>query len=140
MGEVALDGVGAPGPGVDIEGAVLLAGVGVVVLEGGVVALVQAEIELGHEGVGRIGAGDGPEVTGQRAAEGGIHKGQQVGVDQCLPVGLLGLVIDLLVIGEEEEDLVAHNGPAEGGAELVLGEVGRKAGGGATGKLVLEVC
>ena len=49
-------------------------------------AFVQPEVELGQEGVGGVGAGDGPEVAGQRATEGGVDEGEQVRVDERLPV------------------------------------------------------
>ena len=56
-------------------------------------------------------------------------------VDGAQPVGLLGLVVHLLVVSQEEEGLVLHERAAQRGAELVLGKVGSESGGGAAGEV-----
>ena len=68
---VPLDGVGAACPGIDVEGAVLLARVRVVVLERRVVLSLTSAVELDEPDLRVVGALDRAEVAGQRAAEGG---------------------------------------------------------------------
>ena len=82
---------------------------------------------------------DRAEVSRQRATERGVEEGDQRGSISAEPVLLLDLVVDLLVVGQEEEDLVLHDRPAEGEAELVLAEVGREPGGRAGREGVREV-
>ena len=53
---ILLDGVGASRPGIDVEGAVVLPGVGEVVLEGRDVDRVDAPIELDHCNLRIVGA------------------------------------------------------------------------------------
>ena len=137
--EVALHRVGTARPGVHVEGAVLLPRIGVVVLERRVVLLAEPEVELGEEGIGVIGTVDRPEVALQGAAERRVDECEQRRVDRAEAIGLLGLPVDLLVVGEEEEGLVADDRAAQRGAELVLPEIGAEAAGPAAGEAVGEI-
>src|SRR5215217_4122597 len=139
MGEVSLESVGAAAPEVHVESTVLLAGVGVVVFERCVALLTQLEIELGQEGVRVVGPADGAEISLQGSAERGVHEGEQGRVDRSQAVSLLGLIVHLLIVSQEEEHLVPGYGAAERGAELVLLKIRREAGCAAGGKGVAEV-
>ena len=113
VGPVPLHGIGAPRPGVDVEGAVQLLGPGVVVLEGGGVAVREVPVDLGEEGAGVVGAVDGAVVAGQGPVEGGVHEAAQPGVD-AFGVVLPGVAQDLLVVGGEEEGPVPSSGVRRG--------------------------
>jgi len=122
VGGVLLLRVGAAAPGIDVEGAVLLLGPGVVVAQREQVVAIDMPVDLGEVDAGIIGAGDGSVFV--RAAK----RGQ--GVDHALldarRVGLLGGAAALNVEGREEERLVLHDRTAEGESDLLLveGELG----------------
>src|SRR3954469_5523479 len=106
MREVPLQGVGAPAPEIDVERPVYLPGVGIVVLERCIVSLTQLKVEFGQECVGIVGPADRPEIASERAAECRIYESLQRRSDLTQPVGLLGLVVLLLIIGKEEKGAV----------------------------------
>jgi len=84
-------------------------------------------VDLHESRAGVVGPGDRSEVPAQRAGERRVHPpGERV---ECRTRGsclLLDLVVHLLIVGDEEERLVAFQGAAEREAELVLAEVGRE--------------
>src|SRR5207247_1427772 len=74
---------------------------------------------------GVVGAGDRAVVEAQRAAVGRIHPGAEREAGKPPRVLLLNLVVQLLVVGDEEEQLVPRDRPAEREPELVMAEVRR---------------
>ena len=125
VGVIAFQPVGAAGPRVDVERAVFLLGPGVVVLERQHVAVRQTEIQFGQQRTGTVGAGNRPEIAPQGASIRGVHPStQRVERGARRPRALLHLIVNLLVVGDEEECAIALQGSAEGEAELVLTEVG----------------
>src|SRR5207245_10449917 len=124
---ILLDPVGAGTPGVYVEGAVVLLGPGVVVLERQVMPVGKPPVDLHESRAGVVGPRDRPEVPAQRASERRVHPPRE-GVESRArrPRLLLDLVVHLLIVGDEEECLVALQGTAEREAELVLAEVRRE--------------
>ena len=87
-------------------------------------------VELDERRPGIVGARDRPAVqTERRRPEGTtigrVQPGSQRSAGKPARVLLLDLVIQLLVVGDEEEQFVARDGTAEGEPELVLAEVRR---------------
>ena len=130
VGEVLLQTVGAETPGIHVEGPVHLLGPGVVVLEGRLVAVAEVEIELRDQRPVVVGAADRAELVVEQAGPLRLEE-----VLQLLELGpvhdvareLLRLVRLLLVVGDEEKGLVAHDRAAEGEAELAASELGLSA-------------
>ncbi len=122
---ILLETVGATTPAVHVECAVLLLGPGVVVLDRRIVPVGETEVELGQQRPRVVGARNRAIIAPQRAAIGRIHPGAQRRRD-AVGVRLLGLVVDLLVVGHEEEGAIALDRPAQRESELVLCEIGRQ--------------
>ena len=124
MGPILFQAVGTRAPRVHVEGAVLLLGPGVVVLERQVVTIGQPEVEL-REGRPRVvGAGDRAEVGREHRITGRQERLEGVELGAGRSTLLLDLVIDLLVVRQKEERFVPLDRPAEREAELILRKVG----------------
>ena len=124
---VPLDAVGRAPPRVDVEGAVHLLGPRVVVLAGELVPGVEGDVDLGEERPRVVGAADGPELVVEEARPARLQERLepgQLGRARDAALRLPGLGRRLLVVGEEVERAVAHEGAAEGAACLVAPEVG----------------
>src|SRR2546423_1220334 len=125
VGVILLDRIGASRPGIDVEGAVILARVGEVILERRDVDGVDAPIQLDHCDLRIIGTLNRTEVAGEHATE--------CGREICLQriegrIGRAGLLlylrINLLIISSEVKELVLHDRTAQCDAKLVLPEIG----------------
>ena len=130
VGEVLLQAVGAETPGIHVERPVHLLGPGVVVLEGRLVAVAEVEIELRDERAVVVGAVDRAELIVEQA--GPLRLKEALELLEFGPVHdvareLLRLVRFLLVVGNEEKRLVAHDRAAERKAELAAAELGLSA-------------
>ena len=131
VGVPRLDAVHGRAPRIHVEGAVHLFGPVVVVLEGRLVPAAQVEVELGEQRPGVVGAPEwapnsSSKSPGQRVLRNASSRSRFAGFTTP-PGGLLRLGGRLLVVGQEEEGPVAHQGSAERGAELVPPEVGLSA-------------
>ena len=124
---VSFDPVGRGSPGIDVEGAVHLFRPGVVVLDRGLVAAVEVEVELGQQRARVVGAPDVPELVVEQARPARLQKALQA--LQVLGIAdaagrLLGLGRRLLVVGQEEEGPVPHQRAAHCPTQLIAVEVG----------------
>ena len=127
VGKVLLETVGAQAPRIHVERPVHLLGPGVVVLERRLVTVAEVEVELRDQGSVVVGPPDRPELVVEQAGPLRLQEVLellQLGAVHDVARELLRFARFLLVVGDEEKRLVAHDGASEGEPELAPAELG----------------
>ena len=122
---ILLDPIGAPAPGVHVEGAVLLLRPGVVVLERQGMTVGEPPIDLHKRRAGVVGARDRLKIPVQGACIRRVHplhQGVECGARRARL--LFHVVVHLFVVGNKEERLVLLQRAPQREPELMLPEIG----------------